>query len=217
MQPHHHVGGPVEALSLPFNVISMMGLGVGSMIAPSEQWGAAGPCLVTRRDDYDRVGGHSSVAGEVAEDLALAERYRSADLPVRCVAGRSLVRYRMYRNGAALIEGWTKNLATGARRTPVIRSSAIAFWFAAMLTLCLRLLDLPTSTDEAWTWALSYAAGALQIGLFGRQVGRFRFAFVVWPGLLVVFMGVFVRSAVRTALVRKVRWSGRDLAIVRRR
>lgn len=217
VQPHHRIRRPVEALSLPFNVISMMGLGVGSVVPPRRQWGAAGPCLATDRRDYEAVGGHAAVADEVAEDLALAERYRAADLRVTCVGGHDAVRFRMYRDAAGILEGWSKNLATGAGRTPRLRSLAIAAWVAALLAMALQLTSLPSTGAELRSWAVVYLAGAVQIAWLGRQVGRFGPAALAWPLLLAVFVAVFARSVINTALFRHVRWSGRELAVARRR
>lgn len=214
--PHHHVVRPVEALSLPFNVVSTMGLGVGAVIRPTEEWGAAGPCIMTARRDYERVGGHSAVAGEVAEDLALAERYRAAGMSVTCRAGRGLVRYRMYSDLAGLVEGWSKNVVIGARRAPLGLSVLVAGWVTALLAVGLRLLDGP-STLGLVQWGAMYGAVAAQLAVLGRRVGRFGPAALAWPLLMVFFVGVFALSAVRTLLLRQVGWSGRRIAVATRR
>jgi 4,4'-diaponeurosporenoate glycosyltransferase len=212
VQPHHHPRRPVEALSLPFNVVSVMGLGIGSLIPPRREWGAAGPCLVLARRDYDAIGGHRAVRAEVAEDLALAERAVAAGLPVRCLAGGSLLHFRMYRDLRGLVEGWGKNLATGARHTPFLRSLGTVLWITALLTLALEVPGLPPISAVA-----VYLAATVQVFLLGRQVGRFGAAAVVWPILLAGFAAVFALSAVRTVLLRRVRWSGRDVVLAARR
>ena len=212
VQPRHQIHGAIESLSLPFNVVSMMGLGIGSLIPPRREWGAAGPCLVTSRSDYDCVGGHGAVAGEVAEDLALAEQYGAAGLPVTCFGGGDVVRFRMYRNLRGMVEGWSKNLATGARRTPAVRSVAVGLWLTALLTMVLHLVD-GSAGGNTWVWAATYGAGAIQFTALGRRVGRFGPAGLLWPALLVFFVSVFALSAVRTVVFRQVRWSGRQIAV----
>jgi 4,4'-diaponeurosporenoate glycosyltransferase len=212
VQPHHHPRRPVESLSLPFNVVAVMGLGIGSLVPPRREWGAAGPCLALSRRDYDAVGGHHAVRAAVAEDLALAARVDESGLPVRCLLGGDLMRFRMYRDLRGLVEGWGKNVATGARRTPVLRGLATAWWIAALLTVALRLPDLPAPSAVA-----AYAVVAVQLGLLGRQVGRFGAAAVLWPVLLAGFVLVFTLSSVRTVLLRRVRWSGRDVVLAARR
>jgi 4,4'-diaponeurosporenoate glycosyltransferase len=214
VQPRHDTGGGVEVLSLPFNVVAMMGLGIGSWWPPRDGWGAAGPCMVTARVDYERVGGHAAVRHAVAEDIALADRYLAADLPVRCIAGHDRVRFRMYRDLRGIVEGWSKNMATGARRTPLLRALAVALWVTSALAAAGALVGAPTTPDApAPVLLVLYLAGLVQIAVLGRRVGRFGAAAVVWPLLIVFFVAVFLWSAVTTFVVRRVRWSGRTLRL----
>lgn len=219
VQPHHHVERPAEALSLVFNVVTMMGIGIGSLVPARREWAAAGPCMVTSRADYELAGGHAAVRGEVAEDLELAGRFASLGRPVRCLEGGTVVRYRMYRDLRGIVEGWGKNLATGARRTPPVRMLAIVWWLSALLTVAMQVTDaiplLGGGTDLPTAAAL-YAACALQVAVLARQVGRFGPAAAFWPLLLLFFVGVFVWSSLRTLVVRQVRWSGRTIRVAAR-
>jgi 4,4'-diaponeurosporenoate glycosyltransferase len=184
VQPQHRIRRRVEALSLPFNVITMMGRGVGSLVRPRREW-AAGPCLVSSATDYWAVDGHRAVRHQVAEDLALAEQFGGAGLPVHCLGGHDLIGFRMYRDLPGLVEGWTKNLATGATRTPMVRGLAVAAWLSSLLTVALA-----TVSPGAPVWSvlvgdgaaggdlagavLAYALVAAQLAVQARQVGRFR-------------------------------------------
>lgn len=219
VQPHHHMKRPVETLSLPFNLITMMGVGIGSVVPTRHQWAAAGPCMVTSREDYERVGGHSSIRSEVAEDLALAGRFTDLDLPVRCVAGGGQVRFRMYRDLRGIFEGWSKNLATGARRTPPVRGLLTVWWVSALLTVAMQVAGAIVSGGggvDLSTVAALYAAVTLQVAVLARQVGRFGLAAAVWPVLLGFFVAVFAWSSVRTLVAREVTWSGRTIRVAAR-
>jgi 4,4'-diaponeurosporenoate glycosyltransferase len=214
VQPHHEPERPVEALSLPFNVVALMGLGIGSLLPPRQGWGAAGPCLVTSRADYQAAGGHAAVHGEVAEDVALASRFSAAGAPVRCLAGGDRVRFRMYRDLRGIVEGWSKNMATGARQTPRLRGLAIALWVTASLAAAGALVGAPTTPSVSGpALGLLYLGGLAQFWAFGRQVGRFGAAALVWPVLIAFFVLVFLWSLASTFLVRRVRWSGRTLRL----
>lgn len=218
VQPHHHIERPVEALSLPFNVVTMMGIGIGSLVPTRRQWAAAGPCMVTSRADYELAGGHASVRGEVAEDIALAGRFASVGLPVRCLEGGSLVRFRMYRDLRGIFEGWSKNVATGAGRTPPVRVLGIVWWLSSLLTVAMHLVGalVPASGPDLATAALLYAACTIQVAVLARQVGRFGPAAAFWPILVSFFVVVFVWSTLRTLVAREVRWSGRTIRVAAR-
>ena len=78
---------------------------------PSSSAAAAnGQFLMIRRDAYDAIGGHASVAGEVLEDVALAKRAKGAGYRIWFGPGKGIVRARMYRSFDAMWEGWKKNL-----------------------------------------------------------------------------------------------------------
>jgi glycosyltransferase involved in cell wall biosynthesis len=78
---------------------------------PHSQAAAAnGQYLLIRREDYDRIGGHAAVAGEVLEDVALARLAKQAGVQLHFASGFGIIRVRMYRTFGAMWQGWTKNL-----------------------------------------------------------------------------------------------------------
>jgi glycosyltransferase involved in cell wall biosynthesis len=86
---------------------------------------ANGQFLMIRRDVYEAIGGHSGVAGEVLEDLALAMRVKAAGHRIWFGSGKGIVRVRMYRSFEAMWQGWKKNLYRLIGGTPgaVIRET----------------------------------------------------------------------------------------------
>lgn len=210
VQPRHDVRSPVEALSLVFNVVAVMALGIATPARTHAGWGASGPLLVTSRRDLQAVGGHRAVSGAVAEDLALAARYRAGGRPVTTVLGGPLVRFRMYRDLRGLLVGWHKNMATEARSAPAVLSVGVAVWVTALLVAAAQMTSAPDAPVVAA--ALDVAIGA-QLAVFGRRVGRFGPAAAVWPLLVAVFVTVVSASAVSTFVLRRVRWSGRTVPV----
>jgi glycosyltransferase involved in cell wall biosynthesis len=71
---------------------------------------ANGQFLMMRRDVYDAIGGHSGVAGEVLEDVALAMRVKAAGHRISFGSGKGIVHVRMYRSFQTMWQGWKKNL-----------------------------------------------------------------------------------------------------------
>jgi glycosyltransferase involved in cell wall biosynthesis len=71
---------------------------------------ANGQYILIRRETYDAVGGHTAIAGDLLEDVALARAVKRAGRKIRFRYAADAVRTRMYRNFCQLREGWTKNL-----------------------------------------------------------------------------------------------------------
>jgi len=72
---------------------------------------ANGQYILVRRKTYEEVGGHTTIAGEILEDVALARAVKGSGRKMRFRYAADAVRTRMYRNFRELRDGWTKNLA----------------------------------------------------------------------------------------------------------
>ena len=71
---------------------------------------ASGQYLLIRLEEYERIGGHAAVAGEVLEDVALARLAKLAGVRLHFASGYGIMRVRMYRTFGAMWHGWAKNL-----------------------------------------------------------------------------------------------------------
>jgi GT2 family glycosyltransferase len=72
---------------------------------------ANGQFLMVEAEDYFAVGGHKAVGHEVLEDVALARLMKRAGRRIRLRYAPDALAARMYRTTAAMMDGWTKNLA----------------------------------------------------------------------------------------------------------
>src|SRR5579871_20747 len=71
---------------------------------------ANGQYLLVRRDAYDAIGGHATVATAILEDVELARCVKQAGYRLQ-FRWSDVVATRMYRGFGQMWEGWTKNLA----------------------------------------------------------------------------------------------------------
>jgi 4,4'-diaponeurosporenoate glycosyltransferase len=219
-QPVHRVERPYELLSAAPGLVALLGAGTGDR--PARRWWrrpmAFGPAMAIPADAYRHVGGHGAVRGEVADDVALAAAADRAGVPVGSLLGGSQLTYRMYPDGlATLVEGWTKNLASGGASTPPLRLAAVAVWVTASLLAGLALGESVTAGASAVPAAAAYVAFATQFHVLARRVGRFGRASLVFPLLIAVFVVLFTRSAVATFGRKQVRWRGRLIEVGRAR
>lgn len=123
---------------------------------------ANGQCILFRRDMYDRLGGHESVRGKIAEDLALAQRAFRMGTPIVVILGIDQFATRMYASLGEIIRGWSKNMFAGAREAAMGGRAG-----RAMTPLILPLT--PLLGIIAPLAALAGAAGLIDrgVGLWG--------------------------------------------------
>ena len=111
---------------------------------------ANGQFILATREAYEAAGTHAAVRHEVAEDLALAQAFVRHGRKLHFAFAEQLMETRMYRDLSQLIEGWSKNVYLGGRRSfphqpllralvPVMLVTAMIFWLLppAVLTAAL--------------------------------------------------------------------------------
>ncbi len=212
VQPFHRMERAYERLSACFNIVASMGIGATNL-RDVEVTGAYGPCLAIAADDYERIGGHASIASEVLDDVALARRARAAGLGVQAFAGRDLIEFRMYPDGVgALGRGWTKNFAAGAGTTPIGRLLLIAAWISGLIEAgwwtIAGLITLPFGNSLSIVHVAFSVLFAVQLWFFLRRIGNFGVTAWLHPIFVAAFLLVFVRSLAAT-LRGEVQWKER--------
>jgi glycosyltransferase involved in cell wall biosynthesis len=186
---------------------------------PNQRVAAAnGQFLLVEREAYRRIGGHLAVKDKVLEDVELAfiAKRRKVGLWFRYAA--DAVSTRMYRSSAAMVEGWTKNLAL-----LFDNALSLAIWRALDFLL---LFALPFLAFELWnahftarslTWL---AAGWVLVLLWLRSLFRFyarvarsNFPFLdcaITPLGLPLFVFLLYRSWFQHKVLKRVTWKGRE-------
>jgi chlorobactene glucosyltransferase len=179
---------------------------------------ANGQFILTTREAYEGVGTHESVRGEVAEDLALAQAYHAQGRRVYFAFATELMETRMYENLPHIVEGWSKNLYLGGRRSfpdepvlralvPVALAGVMLFWLAPVAGLLLALAGaiprtlLPAAALASGISTLFWAT----ISISMRIPPRYGFAY---PLGAAVVLYIVARSTWRGG--RQVEWKGRS-------
>jgi ABC-type multidrug transport system fused ATPase/permease subunit len=102
----------------------------------------------------------------VAEDLALAQTYVGKGLKLHFAFAERLMETRMYEGLSSLIEGWSKNIYLGGRRSfpdePFQRSLVPTMLIIAMV---FWLIPPALLIWSAVNWAVLSAAATLAVGL----------------------------------------------------
>ncbi len=136
---------------------------------------ANGQFIMLPRAAYEALGTHEAVRDEVAEDLALAQRCVGLGRKLRFLYATSLIETRMYRGLGHLVEGWSKNVYLGARKSfpdePVLRSLV-----PLMLVLPMFFWLLP---PLVLAWSAAAGAGSVA-GLTGAASVATGLSLVFW-------------------------------------
>lgn len=188
----------------------------GTPKAP-HQWRNAvanGQYLMVRRDAYERLGGHRAVAGEVVEDVLLAQSLTRAGMLLAVREDQGL-KTRMYRSLGGLVEGWSKNVATAAIQTtsPWLRS--VIFPLSVIVGVTLWLVPpvilvwsgFGEVSETAFRWALLSTGLSLFVwgGVSIRMRGNPLYG-ALYPLGSVMGLYIFLRS---WRMGERIRWKGR--------
>ncbi len=180
---------------------------------------ANGQYLLFRRSVYDELGGHEAVRNEVVEDQRLAQILCRAGKKLVVREGATVFATRMYRSLAELIEGWSKNMASGARQSVPPWASLPVMWIALFsgVTLwivppVLALAGLFGVVPSPWgVWAVWVTAGSAVF--WGAATWRLHgppLYGILYPLGAVVGAYIYVRSWVRGS---RIEWKGREYLV----
>jgi glycosyltransferase involved in cell wall biosynthesis len=171
---------------------------------------ANGQFLLIRRDVYDSIGGHPSVAGEVLEDVAFAMRVKAAGHRIWFGSGQGIIRVRMYRSFSAMWQGWKKNLyrLIGATPWAVIREMESNLPWIPLLLLILGL----KYPFLLFLGVLFLIARQTSYGFeLARNHFPFSFIFYYVPAVA-LYVGVLWASY-RSHVHGRIQWKGREYSI----
>jgi chlorobactene glucosyltransferase len=119
---------------------------------------ANGQFLCFTRACYDAIGGHASVRGKAAEDLALAQLVHARGMRGELVIGAHELSTRMYTSLAEVVNGWTKNMVTAGADT--LPAGVVARLLLPVLLLVVPLMHLAPPVTLIASLFVPVASGA---------------------------------------------------------
>jgi len=171
---------------------------------------ANGQFLMMRRDVYDAIGGHSSVAGEVLEDVALAMRVKAAGYRISFGSGKGIVRVRMYRSFQSMWQGWKKNLYRLMGGTPwaVFREVESSLPWIPLL-LIVAGLKVPFLLFLGVLFLIARQTS------YGLDLARnhFPFSFIFYYVPAVALYVAVLWASYRSHVNGRIQWKGREYSV----
>jgi 4,4'-diaponeurosporenoate glycosyltransferase len=216
VQPYHATKLWYEQCAMVFNLVHIAAN--GSALPRPFNLGLFGPVIALSRADYLAIDGHANVKSAVVEDMALAGSLRCAKIPFRVFVGDAGVSFRMYPAGFnQLWQGFVKNMATGAAKTPACIFLLVVLFIASMTSAPLHvILALVSGTPLVWLYGAFYSLWVVALFLISRRIGRFHpLAVLLYPLPLAVFLAVFLHSFAIRLFRGKVKWKGRAIELER--
>ena len=215
--PRQLTTGLVQRVVMPLVFAELaIGYPMKRVNVPEDRTAAAnGQFLMVDAEEYFAAGGHRAVGREVLEDVALARVFKRAKKGLRFRYAPDALSTRMYRTTAAMMEGWTKNLALLFPR-PVSMAALRLLDLLLIVTIPLVALlwYFPTNLPRVLLWIVWLRV----LWRFYARVAKSNFS-----GLdcalslfgLPVFVYLLVRSAVQVRWLKQVAWKGRSYRTVR--
>jgi chlorobactene glucosyltransferase len=181
---------------------------------------ANGQFMLFSRDAYAAIGGHASVRGQVAEDLALAQELVRLRRRMVVLVARAQLSTRMYASLAAVVAGWRKNIYAGGRHAvpggragralyPLALLAAPLAALAPVVALGLAVATAASGTPAtAWlVWSAMSTGASLLFWLSVYRYMRAPMRYALLFPLGAAMLGYIAIGAV--ARGRCVRWKSR--------
>ena len=177
---------------------------------PEDRTAAAnGQFLLVRSEDYFAVGGHRAVGRKVLEDMALASNIKRSRRAIRFRYAPDALSTRMYRTTAAMIEGWTKNLAL---LFPMPIPMALISMLVFVLAVGLPIFAVSYPFLASWQRPVLWVVWLRGVWGFLSRVSKSNFPI---PDRVLALFGIplfvflLVRSYIQVRVLKKVEWKGR--------
>ena len=171
-----------------------------------------GAFLLFKKEAYQKIGGHLSVANEVLEDIMIAKKAKLNGLSILVADGKNLFSIRMYHSMKEIWIGWRKNIFL-AMKSSISRAS-----YYMVMVLCFLLTPYIVVICNLWVGAGSVWVGISLLGLalslatglgLCHELGLERKNVFLFPLGAIVMVVIMFNSMVQTLLLRRTEWRGR--------
>jgi 4,4'-diaponeurosporenoate glycosyltransferase len=177
--------------------------------------GFFGPVLLIEKRIFSKFGGYERVKNRVIEDFDLGKYLGRQGVNIELFLGDKDIRFRMYSKSIKeVIEGWSKNFASGSFAMNRWLFIAIIWWIGYLLLIPILLVRGIILSDSQNIIILSglYVFTVLLIYRAARSVGSYPFSIcLVYPIYLLAFQFIYFYSIIGTYLLKTTTWKGRKL------
>jgi chlorobactene glucosyltransferase len=200
---------PAERLIVPLIALAILGYLPVVMVhhSPFALFSAAnGQCMAWRREAYEKIGGHTSVANNVLDDVTMAKLAKQAGYRIRMVDGARQISTRMYDNWRAVRDGFAKNILAG------YGNSVIALFGASVLHWLLFLFPfVMLALPDYRLWGALLIIQGLALRALSAAFTDQRLSDVLLMPVSVLLMTRIAAQSIYWHYTGGPRWKGRKL------
>lgn len=138
--PQQETGSLLERLVIPLIHFILLGFLPLRRMRESRHPAYAAGCgqlFLTRRNAYERMGGHEAIRSSLHDGITLPRAYRLAGMATDLCDATDLAVCRMYRTSSALWHGLAKNAVEGLARPALIVPTSLLLFGGQVLPLLL--------------------------------------------------------------------------------
>ena len=213
--PRQLTSGPLQTVLMPLVFAELAIVYPPARVnEPGDRTAAAnGQFLLVEQEAYFAVGGHRAVGPNVLEDVALAHNIKRTKRSLRFRYAPDALSTRMYRTTAAMMEGWTKNLALLFPSPLLLAAMRL---LDLLLIFCIPLVALVYPFFITWQRAALFLLWARVLWRFYTRVAKSNFPWVQCALSvfgLPLFCVLLIRSYLQVRVFKKVEWKGRTYAM----
>jgi 4,4'-diaponeurosporenoate glycosyltransferase len=91
----------------------------------------------------------------------------------------------------------------------------VFFWITSLVSVPIHVISFAVSGNTLWLaiYSLLYIVWVAILNFFSKRIGKFRrLAIVLYPLLMIVFLGVFAGSMFKKVFRLNVIWKGRTVS-----
>lgn len=195
-RPYHRSPSFWEQLLGPFYLMILFITNAKEDHPTADRVFSIGQFLLFQKDFYSHWGGHSSVRGHLAEDLALARLCFQNKKPFVIYPKTDLYSTRMYSTPKEFFKGWERNFRLGMEDSSWQTRFEIIFLMGAVL--------------GHWAW-WNYLLVVVLLSFLQKKEGRFHLAgAILYPVALMSFIVISMSAMLKRLINKPILWKSRE-------
>lgn len=218
--PRQLTGSFVEWLLLPliqYVLLGFLPLGMSRRRLTPSLAAGCGQMFLTRREAYEKAGGHAAIRASLHDGIKLPRAYRRAGLTTDVFDASDIADCRMYTRGIDVLTGLSKNATEGMATPQAVVPATLLLFGGQVLPAVLLGLGIVTGfrSFSAVACAATVTAVALSLGPRVVEAIRFRSSLtscLAHPLAILMFLGIQWFGLVRRMAGFQASWKGRSLA-----